>query len=378
MKVKKGDNNVQRKTVKAKTKRGGEINMVLAASQRQKLTNSQDPIKKEESIAKLAEAASIQKADAARKQAIIDNPCLYKKFSCSPIVRDNTLHIDHKCEINKRECHVETAENELFYNSLNWIQLSETIMKYMETFNSTLLNDTDVLLGLEKLYSYKTGDTIKVRRLTTPGQTRCNDITFVFSIHQPIELRDKSSRLFHISLHSKLSKWRELSMGSKAHPRFTACSYYPKDRVVETNGRNSYESGTGAFHYKIDKLVFSENIEEFQEHESPYKIFTITNTNQFENDDKPFQKLTTADMERTGKYSKDDITSERLHEISILHNIIYNMFITFWNTHILAEIRTVQSSSSYNNENRNILLKSGGRMTRRHKKYSRRTHRYIK
>ena len=109
----------------------------------------------------------------------------------------------------------------------------------------------------------------------------------------------------------------------------------------------------GAFHYKIHTI---DNKTRIPPKYMPYKQFIFEGTG-----DIPYYFQINTD--RFNNLDDDTYSIELRDEVNILHNLLYNKFVSFWNYYILPEILTHLG---------------GGRKTRKYKNKKRKYRRSIR
>jgi|688.fasta_scaffold197606_1 hypothetical protein len=245
----------------------------------------------------------------------INDYCNDVSFICAVRVFDSENPGDSKnCAAKPAQidsCHTLQDGEAILFQLIDEKELSQAFDKKMEKFveilNSELKKNEDMKQKIKRLYGFESDDDI-LCAVSERGknETVCNDITGFVSLNTP----DKDL-LFHISIHPKAPKYYK-----KPGTRTASCGYYSKS--------SEGSQGTGAFHYKIERLA-------------------NRTTTSFKN--KPYKKFKTAD-DSPGNFIEDEedfvVSDDRLKpnapvDLHKLHNFFYNKFIEFWNKTIVKD-----------------------------------------
>ena len=252
------------------------------------------------------------------------------------------------------------AGYEDFYNGINWDILKTNADVYFYGFGKycweQFSDNPEYMARFSRVYaSYDFTKSIgafgmfsQINSLVNKDTDYCGDINYSFAIRtSPLSSKNTAHlRIFHIALHSPKPKLVQIGQrrGDPAN-----CAYFPKP--AEDGAMK--EAGSGPFHYKIDSLCSpptnSGSGEKckfllLKEDKAPFKEFNYNHEFTTNNDD--FQNITTAASmlddalsQHECKLCKISPTRETLPNILALHNLIYNMFVEYFNTAILPGIR---------------------------------------
>ena len=237
-----------------------------------------------------------------------------------------------------------------FYNGVNWDTLKSTAEEFFKGFGNycwdTFIKDEDYRNAFIKIFpQYQFTSTqntygmfSNLINLAGNNGKYCKDVNYAFTI--PCGDKGKHLRIFHIALHSKKSKFlgeTKLRSSTKGN-----CGYYDRPPAVMVgkdpgDGDIGGGDGSGPFHYKIDNVAHpmpanSANCQaKFNEEKAPFKQFNYNDVDlQFRSNDNPFQNT----------FFAESVVGEALMaDVTILHNIIYNLFVAYFNRFMLPEIR---------------------------------------
>lgn len=313
---------------------------------------------------------------------------LCKKSKCIPYIFDDSVEGERPCRnYDTNQCFEPAHDDMNFYRSINWEGLSAIMDREMNNFMIHLNNlfKTDAS-GFKSLVLSVYPDIIarindnelffKVSDLVSKTNKKCNDNNYSFGIecqkdNEPTsEAIPKTSRsavkpaqgirLFHIAVHSEKPKYFDIDNGGVVTRSMHTCGYFPK-----TAGSTS-DTGSGAFHYKIDnyglldpsKSINGKNCEtKIDENNCPFKkLVPLGTTGRFmENRDVGFEKLS----------FKGNFNIERQTRFIELHSFIYNEFVKFWNDNIRPKV-VISMSPADSTAAKRIQSAVRGSKTRRH------------
>lgn len=288
---------------------------------------------------------------------------LCKQSNCIPYIFDDSVEGERPCRnYDTNQCFEPAHDDMNFYRSINWEGLSAIMEREMNNFMIHLNNlfKTDAL-GFKSLVLSIYPDIIarihdnelffKVGDLVSKTKKKCNDNNYSFSIEcqkdnepnsEAIPKTSRSAakpaqgiRLFHIAVHSEKPKYFNIDNGGVVTRSMHTCGYFPKTAGSTT----SSDTGSGAFHYKIDnyglldpsKSINGKNCEtKIDDTLCPFKkLVPLGTTGRFiENPDVGFENLS----------FKGNFNIDRQKRFIELHSFIYNEFVKFWNDNIRPKV----------------------------------------
>ena len=286
-------------------------------------------------------------------------------FPCTEFVLDTTTNQYIKCDDFSPElCLMPMGAQIPFYRQINFKNIYPIINETLNEFISNFSKSEEVQKLLAINY-YNFNVTLEKAISVEFKVNECNDLMLIFSMNMPepsVVASTKAmgkktlqvpgytenglspgakpgkspksptpgkpktkARLFHISLHSKASK--PLNNNGKK-----ACSYFPIKQGDEAG------EPSGPFHYKIDSLSWPmSNAYELKDDNRPFKKFIIEGV-QFMPNYEPFNFVRS-----TEKWPEKILNIDALNH---LHNILYNLFVDFWNRTVLPDPRIFRNPAS--------------------------------
>jgi hypothetical protein len=269
---------------------------------------------------------------------------------------------------NASMCFTEVGYEE-FYDDINFGTLKANADTYFEGFGHYCWDWFAANPGAMALfrsvyqsYTYtrsigKYGMFFEINNLVKENEAPCGDINYSFAI--PIGNAGKTlpQRIFHIALHCPKPKRVELVDKSRRDRSPPNCAYF--QRPLNPDGTPADTgAGSGPFHYKIDALCSIKpgkaastticNNLTLSEDKRPFKEFYYDGaTELFVSNDYLFKNITDAEDAIKNPTCKMCTISgaeggappEPLENILRLHNIIYGLFVEYFNTVILPRIR---------------------------------------
>ena len=220
------------------------------------------------------------------------------------------------------------------FDNVNWTAINK---KHFISFRDELEKDETIMSLIDEVYEHERhgkGPHIDVQNIVNDlNYHNCNDRSFGFFLpcHNTAS-KTYHSQIFHISLHSREPNYNET----------TGVCEFIKCRT------DDYES-CGAFHYKIDRIVPIANFAISSKHYTGNPSSSKDNCKKADHHNilikKPF-KIFIHDHNcnftpNNFDFSISHILSPNCHE---LHKLIYNKFVSYWNSTILPSVINVAAT----------------------------------
>jgi hypothetical protein len=279
-----------------------------------------------------------------------------------------------------------------FYNAVNFGTLKANAQRYFKGFGvycwdwfSNHPDDMALFRSVYPSYTYTSaigeyGMFFKITNLVKPEVDLCGDINYSFEIPVGTDY-STPMRIFHIALHSPKPKLVEIDRSRRDMTPYN-CAFFPRslnpDGTLADTGPD-----TGSFHYKIDALCSfppgigsKKKCSDFilSEEKRPFKEFYYNRDIGFQPNDDPFENIEFAEAAlknpMCNKCTINSTSRETLANILSLHNIIYNLFVDYFNRYMWEVIRldTDMMDGAMGDRGGGISIKRKSRRTRKSRK----------
>ena len=260
-------------------------------------------------------------------------------------------------------CYMDDAYQD-FYNAVNFGTLKANADAYFKEFGvycwdwfASHPGAMDLFRRVYPSYTYTSaigeyGMFFKITNLVKPEVDLCGDINYSFEIPVGTDY-STPMRIFHIALHSPKPKLVEIDRSRRDMTPYN-CAFFPRslnpDGTLADTGPD-----TGSFHYKIDALcsfppgkgskkkcsdfILSEEKRPFKEFYYDREIGFAHNFFPFQNIEPAQEALDNPNNPDCNKCIRNSDTRETLANILQLHDLIYNLFVEYFNRRMWREIR---------------------------------------
>ena len=343
-----------------------------------------------DAVASAMNSGKVAMGDDADQDICNKNPCLPFYYNA------DGDQIECK-KFNPDLCFMDYAYQD-FYSAVNFGTLKDNAQTYFKEFgvycwNWFVVNPgaMDLFRHVYQSYTYTTsfgeyGMFSEIKNLVKTEVDWCGDINYSFSIPIGDARKTIQQRIFHIALHSPKPKLVEIDRTRRDTSLYN-CGFFPRplnpDGTLADTGAD-----TGPFHYKIDSLCSIKpsraattslcNNLILSEEKRPFKEFYYNRDIGFQPSVLPnvfpFQNIEFAEAalkDPTCKMCKTSMAEggddpESLDNILQLHDLIYNLFVEYFNTRMWPFISVYTGMATDHDGGRSIKRKS--RRTRKSRK----------